>query len=79
MIYELLVLDAEDTRDFAYHAERLFFTTPEAAETYYLAHFQSPNLFWKVKRYPVDGDGEAETVTGNWTRANLVQYYNEKS
>ena len=78
-IYELLILDAEDVRDFAYHAERLFFSSVEQAESYQRQHFQNPNLFWKVKRYPVDGDGEAETVAGNWTRANLVHYYNEKS
>lgn len=75
MIYELLVLDAEDTRDFAYHAERLFFSTPEKAEAYYLAHFQNPNLFWKVKAYVPDSDEPAETVAGNWTRANLASYY----
>lgn len=80
MIYELLVLDAEDTRDFAYHAERLFFTTPDEAETYYLSHFQNANLFWKVKGYPVDDEeGEPVTVRGNWTRDNLARYYHEKS
>lgn len=78
-IYELLVLDAEDTREFAYHSERLFFSSCEAAESYYTAHFASPNLFWKVKEYSLDKDEEAKTVAGNWSRNNLITYYQEKA
>lgn len=79
MIYELLILDAEDSREFAYFAERLFFSSPELAEAFYRERFNNRHLFWKVKGYPVDQDGEAVTVAGNWTRENLTRYYNENS
>jgi len=78
-IYELLILDAEDVRDFAYHAERLFFSSVEQAETYQKQHFQDPHIFWKVKEYTLDSDGESKTVAGNWTRAGLIQYYGAKT
>jgi hypothetical protein len=78
-IYELLILDAEDVRDFAYHAERLFFSSVEQAESYQRQHFQNPNLFWKVKEYTLDSSDESKTVAGNWTRAGLVQYYGAKT
>jgi hypothetical protein len=48
-IYELLILDAEDVRDFAYHAERLFFSSVEQAESYQKQHFQNPNLFGRLR------------------------------
>lgn len=78
-VYELLVVDAEDGRDFTYHSERLFFTSPLTAEAYYQSHFQSPNLFWKVKEYELDSDVDSKTVAGNWTRDNLARYYHEKA
>jgi len=78
-VYELLIIDAEDGRDFVYHTERRFFSTPALAEAYYQTHFQSPNLFWKVKGYDLDVDTDSETVAGNWTRDNLARYYHEKS
>lgn len=74
-IYELLVFDAEDAREFSYYSERLFFSTPNAAEHYYTKHFNSPNLFWKIKEYCLDTDEESKTVAGNWNRDNLVSYY----
>lgn len=79
LIYELLVFDAEDSRDFAYHAERLFFSSPEKAEEYFKAHFPLPNFFYKVKGYTLDEDSEAVMVAGNWSRPNLVDYYNAKT
>lgn len=75
-VYELLVIDAEDTRGpFEYHAQRLFFSTAEKAAEWYTEHFASSNLFWKAKEYDLDSDEPPREVAGNWTRENLLKYF----